>query len=214
MLNAECPLPAALTDIPDALCPFRLDQLLKIGFQRTQPIGASSFVDATPITALASWTAAIGAADGKKIVTSPICDNVVIPSSEAITEGGGDNSTPFGVQIYLGENQVTVTGQFRNLSKAQIIAMRKLSQESQASLGAAALSAYFFNQGRGIVHSTETNDPDSDPVGFPIFNFRLGSTGSEGYNQDNKTPFSFSLLPDWDERMTISQPVFNPLTQL
>jgi hypothetical protein len=215
MLTAECPKPVALTEIPSAdECAFRISQILKLNFQRVQPVGASSFKTGTPITAAASWTAAKAATDSKKIVISPICDSVEIPSSEAQTEGGGDNSTPFGVQIYLGEGQVTVTGQFRNLNKKQIKALRKLSGESAASLGAAALSVIFTTEGRVFVHSTEDDTENSDPVGFPIFNFRLGSTGAAGLNQDNKTPFSFSMLADWDERMTISKPAFDPLIQL
>lgn len=210
----ECPKPAALTDIPASECPFRIDQVLKLLFQRKQAIGESTFEVADSIKALATWTAAKNAVDSKKIVVSPILDSLVIPSSEAITEGGGDNSTPFGLQLVIGEGQVTVTGQFRNLNKEQIKAMRKLSNESLASLGAASLTVFMVNLERTFVHATEEADAESAPVGFDIFNFRLGSTGSEGFNQDNKTPFSFSLLPNWDERLSYTKPNFDPMIQI
>lgn len=208
-MDIPCPKPAALTAIPAQDCPFKFDQILRLKFQRNTP--DAPFTTTNPITTKAAWDALIAAVDSDKIVLSPIVMGVEIPQSEAQTEGGNDNSTPFGMEVYLGEGAITVTGQMRNLKPEVKAALKKLSAESDASLGVAQLRVFMVNKNKQIIH--EKGQAVGDAWGIPIYNFRVSSMGSTGLNSDNITQFSFTLQPDWDENLEMSAPTdFNPLT--
>lgn len=206
-----CPKPAAITSIPKPTCPFKIEQIVGMALQRTQAVGASTFKEPTSsITDLATWTLLLAALASTKVTVTPLFANFVIPPSEGQEEGGNDNSTFGGIPIDLGEGAVKVTGEFRNLEPAIKAALDKLRVESQASLGVSQLSAFLFNRDGEIFHSKD----GADPVGLPIYNFRVASRGSEGLKKDDKIPFSFYLPEGWDANLAVSTPEFNPLTQL
>lgn len=206
-MEVICPKPVALTAIPVSGCPVKFDQFIRMAFQRAQPKATPPFVVATTdITELASWTPLIAAADDEKIVVSPFFAGMEIPQSEEQVEGGNDNSTINGIEVYKGEGFVKVTGQMKGLSKEQYNALRKLSAESVASLGTAALTVYLFNRFGQIVSLADQ--------GIPVFNFRISSVGSAGFNAENVYNFSFSLAPEWDANVVMVKPEFDPLTEL
>lgn len=212
MITAPCPKPAALTPIPAQDCKFKFDQILRFGFQRNTD-EAPFHTDATtpnPIEAKASWDLLTAAVDDTKIILSPIAMGVEIPSSEGQYEGGNDNSTPFGLQMYLGEGGITVIGQHRNLAPAVYTALQHLSYESDASLGVANLRIWLINKNGELIH--ETGDAEGDAWGIPVYNYRIGSPGSTGFNSDNIIPFSFGLQPDWADKLKITKPSFQILS--
>lgn len=203
----NCPLPAALTTLVKPTCAFRFDQIVKILFAQRQA-GASQFADDAAFKALATWTPLLVAADATKVVTSPIFSSFVIPQSEPLTAGGNDNSTFAGIRDYFGEGSVTATGVFNNLTPAAMVALDDLTQYSlSTAVGVSNLTAYFVNKD-GVVFYTGAR------FGVPIYNFRLGSTGSDGLNSHNKNAFSFDLRDGWDRALASTKPTFDPLTAI
>lgn len=212
----ECPKPAAMTALPvAAACPFKFDQILRSGFQRTQPNATPPFNATAPITAKDSWTALMAKSDATKIVVSPVFAGLVIPPSEAIVTGGGDNTTPFGIAEYGGESPVDVAYIYTNQSPAMIAGLRKFSQESIPVLGTYALTMYWFTKDGGIIYNKPKGSAAADGHGVPVFNHRLSTIGSEGLGAGNKNNAGFSLPPYWDETIAMVFPTdWNPLTDL
>ena len=71
------------------------------------------------IEILADWNTRIAAVDGSKIIVTPLFDSLVLPVSESIVEGGGDNTTIFGLPNLQGEGNVIVDGiRLKNLNTA------------------------------------------------------------------------------------------------
>lgn len=197
-----CPKPAALDAIPDQDCPFRMDQIVRLAFGRR---AVPAFATEAAIKLLATWTPLVAAVDGTKIVLSPIFSGFVIPSSEGLFVGGGDNSTFNGVREYNGENFVTVTGNFKNITPQVYLALQKLSQYSIAgNIGGTDLGIIPFNK-NGFAFPGGLDFID-------VFNFRLGSRGSEGYNANDVVPFSFDLTADWADNLQSIKLSFDPLT--
>jgi len=203
-MKIVCPLPAALGDISASNCPFRFDQIVRFGFTRR---GAGPFASSAAMKLLATWTARQAAADDTKIVMSPFFAGMFIPPSEALTTGGNDNSTFNGIPEYNGEGFVNVTGVFKNLQPAVAKEMDMLTPESLASaIGISNLTLIMFNKdGVGFAKDLE---------GFPVYNFRKSSVGSEGFNSPNTHNFSFAMPGDWDSELVSFIPDFDPLTDL
>lgn len=214
----DCPLPAALKAITQPTCPFKFDQIVRMALQRRQPTATPPFATLVDIQTLANWTTLKAAVASTKVVVTPIFAGLVIPASEALTSGGGDNSTFAGIREYNGENFVTVTGSFKNLPPISKRDMDYLSQESLAgSTGVSNLTAYFFNRSG---YSFQVNPVDAGGVatttyfGVPIYNFRVSSPGSEGYNAPNINTFSFDLNSDWADYLSSVNLAFDPLTEI
>lgn len=207
-MDVNCPLPGELTNIPDFDCGPRFDQAVKLAFQRE----GNTFATLSAIQTLATWTPLLTADDDTKITVTPYFAGLVIPASEGQFEGGNDNTTISGVRLYKGENGVTVTGVFRNLPSDVRAALRTYSQESLSSVGATNLTVFMFT--RPGLEKIIAKKVGTTYKGIPVYNFRIASIGSEGFNSDNVINFSFDLLPDWDEDVEVISPSFNPLTAL
>jgi len=78
----KCPAGAALPDVPAIKCSESFGQVQKVAFQRLMKDDGSknSFTSEKAITALASWTPLLSAADSTKIVVSPY---IQAPTAEA-----------------------------------------------------------------------------------------------------------------------------------
>ncbi len=218
-LLCACPKAASLTAISSPTCSFKMEQVVRLSLVRySETVYFDSDAGTpNPITALASWTAAKAETDDNKHIISPLFSNLVIPSSEALEEGGNDNTTVNGIPVYLGEGVVQVTGFFRNLEPTLKDELNELVCESDASAtGTPQLGAYFVNRAGNIFHKTESALPN-DPLPVGIYNFRLGTRGTEGFAKDDIIPFSFYLDADWDDSLAVTKRTaldFNPLTQL
>jgi hypothetical protein len=208
-MEINCPLPAELEDIPDFDCGIRFDQIVKMAFQR-EGNSFPTLAGTGGITLEASWTPLLTAADDTKVVVTNYFAGLVIPASEGQFEGGNDNTTIAGIRLYKGENGVTATGTFRNLPSDVRAALRTYSQESLSSIGATNLTAYFFT--RPGLEKIVAKKVGLTYKGIPIYNFRIASIDTQGFNADNIINFTFDLLPDWDEDVELLTPAFNPLT--
>jgi hypothetical protein len=210
-LICECPL-GTLPNQIDLTCATDLDQIVRIAFQKPQ--ATPSFVTLTPITDVDTWTTLLAASDDTKVVLSPATANVVIPSSEAVYVGENSNESINGLGYYLGENNIRVTGEISSANQLVIDALADLACFSDVSLGASQLTAYFFiRRIKGVSRVVaKGSDVAGDYVGFQIFNFRVSSVGSEGYQTKSKYMFSFDMQPDEWAKMELVSTDFNPLS--
>ena len=201
----NCPLPTTLTTIPTG-CPFNFDQIIRVGFQQRQ--ATASFADETEIQTLADWTALIAASDATKIVMSPVFSGFVIPKSEVQASGGNDNSTVKGIREIYGNGSVTVSGTYKGLNPTILAALDNLTQFSiPNSVGNSTLTWYMFNKDGYLFYADGF-------FGIEIFNFIVGTAGSEGLNSKNQNDFMADFKPDWDRILKVTKPTFDPLTQL
>jgi hypothetical protein len=194
-LTQTCPLPAALTAIPESACPFRFDQISKIAFQQIQ---TSGFMTTTTVLLKATWTALLAAVDATKIVLSPPINNLILPPTEVNSEGGNDNTTIGGVRNIKGLNMVTVTGQLLNISVATKLAVQALFDFSKAPApGVTKLWAFFFTTDGRVIYRKET----LNVLGIEVYNVTVTDPGSEGLNANNVHNFSFDLLGGWADNI-------------
>jgi hypothetical protein len=215
----DCPLPTSLKSIPLPSCPFKLDQIVRIIFQRRQPLSIPPFATLADIQTLTNWNTLLNAVGNTKAVVSPLFAGLVIPQSEALTTGGNDNSTINGIPDYNGEGSVTVTGVYKNLPPVTKRAIDALVQESLAgSTGVSNLTIYFVNRyGYIYAHNplaTGTQNPSTNYFGVPAYNYRISSLGSEGLNAPNTNGFSFSMPADWADHLVSIKPSFDALGEL
>lgn len=202
-MEFTCPLPNALTTVPNAACPENLGQIQKFIFQRAiaawvfDSTGGTSFLEA------ASWTPLIVAAGNTKIVISPYLDTVVIPKSEAITIGGGDNSTLNGRQLVAAGTNPIITGEERSASAEIIAAMQKLSQGED-------LVWYAINQFNQLIgRDAYPGHPGTNIVGIPCHALFQGDAGNEGFAKDDKAQLRFGVDYGWRQNIYIKKPNFN-----
>ena len=179
---------------------------MRIAFQRKQ--ASSSFADETEAQTLSNWTTLKAASDATKVVVGPAQSNTVIPQSEFQTSGGNDNSTAKGLPEFFGNGVVTVSGVFKSLAPSVSAELDNLSQFSLPnSVGNTNLTAFLIGA-NGVIYC------NSDYRGIPIYNFGVGTAGSEGLNSKNMTPFQFVLPANWDRDLVSLVPSFDPLTQI
>ena len=204
MNGCNCPNPTALTEIPNADCPFDIKQIQKIVFQR----GGNEFVTDT-IKVLATWTALKTATDGTKVVVSPfVGGNPLITPGGAITEGGGDNSTLNGEETVTGSNPSLFTCDFKSMTPAQEEAIKKLICEKN-------LQVYCITEENKILATQEGLTALDSHKGFPISAFYLGDRDNQGFGKQDIHKMRFSLKAGWSEKIVkITATDFSPLVDL
>lgn len=210
-LVCTCPL-GTLPNQIDLTCASDLDQVVKLSFQKPQD--TAPFTSGAPIDDVDSWTALLAASGDTKIVLSPATANVVIPSSEAVYIGENSNESVNGLGYYVGENNIRVTGEIHSADQAVIDALNELSCFSDVTFGASQLTVYMFvRRIKGVSRVVaKAGASAGDYSGFQVFNFRVSSVGSEGYQTKSKYMFSFDMQPDEWKDMEIVQLGFNPLS--
>lgn len=201
----SCPLPTTLTAITTG-CQFNFDQIIRVAFQQRQT--TASFADETELQTLLDWTTLKAAADATKIVVSPVFSGFTIPASEIQASGGNDNSTVKGIREIYGNSSVTATGMFKGLNPTILATLDLLTQFSiPNSVGNTSLTMYMFNKDGYMFY-------DTGFFGIKLFNFIVGSAGSEGLNSKNMNGFSLDLPPDWDRTLKVTKPAFDPLLDI
>jgi hypothetical protein len=205
-MDCNCPEPTALTSIPVENCVVNMKQIQKLGFQRLQ---STPFFDATTVIDLAEWQTALTATDDTKIVVTPLIGgDPIIEAGDAITSGGGDNSTLNGVEENEGTNPSAFSALFKGLSAVTEKALKALMCEPR-------LTVFFFLQGGKIA---VLNTGDGTPVGktgFPLQGTPfISDRNNAGFATKDTHNISFSLAPGWSEDLEIISPDFNPLTDL
>src|SRR5574343_64346 len=170
----SCPPPATLTSIPSQACPVRMDQIVRLAFQRKQ--ATASFTE-TSILLQATWTPLLTATDATKVVLSPLIPGMVIPPSEILENGGNDNSTINGIPELRGIGFAKVTAQLQSERADIRAALRKLAAESALTPGFTNLWAYFINKDGQVIGAKNGTNVE----GFPVYNVAVGDPGTEGF---------------------------------
>lgn len=197
-MDCNCPSPTALTEIPAENCPFNMNQIQRVSFQR---LSGEPFDTEADIKLLASWQAKETATTDDKIVTTPLIGgDPIIEAGEAITTGGGDNSTLNGVEEMEGTNPSTFSANFKGISPAQEKALKTLMCENN-------IGVFFHLQG-GRTVSNDNYGP------IPIQNVFISDRANAGFGTKDTNIIRFSLLAGWSENIVMTTPSFNPLTDL
>lgn len=195
-----CPAPAALTTVLKATCKENLGQIQRFIFQRIAEGNLFATGDLGLATALASWDPLWTAIDSTKIVSSPYVENFVIPRTEAVTEGGGDNSTLDGIEMVIGANAATAIGQIAETPSKILMQLRKLMCEPD-------LMVYMVNQwGQIIGRDTLPNTPGTSVMGIPIRSLFVSDADNNGLNTRDKADFRFGLEYGWRDNLAIITP--------
>lgn len=206
-----CPQETALTTIIKKLCKENFGQLQRFIWQRAGWVFDAGAVAPKPIGVLSSWTPLFAAAGDTKVVSTPYIENFVIPRTEAISEGGGDNTTIDGIPIVLGGNAVTAIGQIAETPSAIIKQVRKLMCEPD-------LVWYSINNAGAIIAkdlNPEETDPDAKQyTGVNAQSLFVSDSDNNGLNTRDKADFSYGLGYGWRDDVVVIQPAFNAKTQL
>ena len=194
-LNCSCPPPTSLTAIPATDCDVNIGQIVRVAFQRSQ--ASAPFVDGVNgIEEKTSWDTFIAAADDTKIViTGDSVANPVLEAGDAVTLGGGDNSTAYGKTLITDVNPTTFTVEFQGLSSESAAAMKELMCEND-------LTCYFVNNSGKIVASLD----GSDHEGFRVEAMFVGDRGNTGYGSFDTHAMQFQLPTGWDNSLAIVEP--------
>lgn len=202
-MDCNCPAPTALTDIGLLTCGIDMNQIQRMAFQR---IGTTFDGTLSNILELADWQALMTAVDDTKIVVTPLIGgDPVIEAGEAITNGGGDNSTLNGVEEVEGVNPSAFSCFFKSLPSDVEKAMKALICEKN-------LRVFYFLQG-GKIACQEVTAPEYEGFllsGQPFISDR----NNAGFGTKDTVNMSFSMAEGWSNDLAILSPNFNPLTDL
>lgn len=202
----SCDCEDTLVSIPRNECAFDIGQIIRIGASRIQ--STPHFPGLAEIENEDEWQALLDADDDTKIVLTPIIENLTIPPSTAILEGGDDNSTLDGQPIALGGSSPrSETGMMSSLQAAVRVALKKI-QCVQSMDNPVIL--YFFTAKGKIISQAATSGPSYE--GMPCAGFFIGDPSIDGYNTRDKTPIGFSFAYGWADRLREITPDFNVRT--
>jgi hypothetical protein len=204
MLYCDCPLGAALPDIPAFSCPGNFGQVQKLAFQRLEKTaGTANTMAAKSIVKLTTWTSLLSAKDGTKVVVTPYIYEPTVEAGAALTYGGG-NATPGGIVEILGSESTPFTASFKKLPQTIIKAMKALMCE------AGQIGVFLIN-GNGQIACDKTGE---DFHGFPVWSLFIGDKTIGGLEAPDSNAITWNFMPNWSDNFTIVKPEFNPLTQL
>lgn len=207
MLTCNCPPLVSLPDIPCVRCAEHFGQIQKIAFQRL--IKADGTRNGFPksggddtITALASWQAALTAADDTKIVVSPYIFSPTQESGAPRTFGGGNDSLG-GVEEIIGRELSAFSASVRNCPQSVVSALKKM--QCEGTLGVYLLDQY------GNIECLIDEDGNAYPI--PIKSFFVGDKVHGGIDTPDTNVIQWSFVKDYSDNLHIFiVEDFNPLT--
>lgn len=205
-MDCNCPALSTLVEIVAENCGVDLKQIQRLGFQRAgDTFDGTLVVSPTDILDLSSWQTKISALDSTKIVLTPmISGDAVIESGEAITNGGGDNSTLNGAEEIQGTNPSAFSCVFRSLSST-------VEKQLKALICEKNLVVYLFLQGGRIAVVKVSTGVKK---GFPIQSVFVSDRNNAGYGTLDTVSMRFSLAEGWSNDLEIIKPNFNPFTDI
>lgn len=208
-LLCNCPAGAELIDIPIGECPETLGQVQKVVFQRIFSTGSTknSFVIATADPRLkASWTPLLAASDGTKVVQSPYINAPTTEAGAAKTYGGG-NETIGGIEIIVGREPTSFTG---NIIRSQQKTIKALKSYMCENVGVYLVDEY----GRIACLVDDVTTPTKNfPI--PIQGLFVGDKSLGGLEAPDMNVISWKFFPNWSDNLVILAPTnFNALTDL
>lgn len=209
-LICQCPAAAAVTTIPAVTCPENFGQIQKVAFQRLQKADGTknSFTSTAAITALASWTALMAAADGSKVVVSPYINSPADSGGDARRSGGGNDDLG-GIATVLGGNPVQFDGVLRSIPQSVI----KVMKELQCEAAAGNLGVFLFDENGKIEAIKGATAGTYYPI--PIHSLFIGSKIHGNFDAKDSNAISWMYPDNYSDDLAIVTPTdFNPLTDL
>lgn len=210
-LICQCPAAAAITTIPNVVCPENFGQIQKVAFQRLRQADGTrnSFTLTAAITALASWTALLAATNGTKIVVSPYINAPADSGGDArMTSGGNDDLG--GIPQVLGGNPVRFDGQMRGVPQSVIKTMKELQCEAQAG----NLGVFLFDE-NGKIEAIKDATTATTFYPIPIRALFIGSKIHGNFDAKDSNAISWQYPDNYSDDLAIVTPTdFNPLTDL
>lgn len=212
-MDCVCPDNNELTDIDVSTCPFDLKQIQKLAFGIRGEVlwdsasggGAGNGVPQanSQVDTLADWQARRTATDSTKLIVTPfIGGDPIIEAGEALTEGGGDNSTLGGIEEVTGTNPSKFSCHFKSLTPAQEVGMKQVQCKNA--------EVYFFTEDDKIV--CQKIEGTENHRGFPMDAYFFSDRDNQGFGTKDKHMLRFSLKKDWSENLVIVDPAdFSPL---
>ena len=210
-LICQCPAAAAITTIPAVTCPENFGQIQKVAFQRLRKADGTknSFTNAAAITALASWTALLAAADGSKIVVSPYINAPADSGGDARRTGGGNDDLG-GISQVLGGNPVQFDGSLRSIPQSVI----KVMKELQCEAAAGNLGVFLFDE-NGKIEAIQDATTQTTYYPIPIRSLFIGSKIHGNFDAKDSNAISWMYPDNYSDDLAIVTPSdFNPLTDL
>ena len=206
----KCPAGAALPDVPAIKCPESFGQVQKVAFQRLMKDDGSknSFTSEKAITALASWTPLLSAADNTKIVVSPYIQAPTAEAGAARTFGGG-NEALGGIEEIIGREPTPFTGVIRKAPQEVI----KASKEMQCENGGGDAGVFIIDE-HGAIGAIKDAVTEGTYYPIPIRSLFIGDKTLGGLEAPDSNAIQWSFLPNWSDDLAIVAPAFNPLTDL
>lgn len=201
-LVCTCPRRAAIGNVPIDNCPADFGQIQKVIFQRLKnaagdknsiPVGSG----AGGIEVLASWTALLAAADGTKVVPSPYINAPVTEPGAPRTYGGG-NETLGGVEIIIGREPTTFTGNILRNHQKTIEALKEYQCEE--------IGVYLVDEYGRI--GADSDDATTPTVHYPIpaQSFFVGDKTFGGIENPDMNGLQWKFLPNWSDKFNIVVP--------
>jgi hypothetical protein len=204
-MDCNCPESSTLLEIVAENCGVDLKQIQRVGFQRGGDVFDTAGIPVSDILTLSAWQAKKTATDDTKIVFTPIIGgDPVIQAGEAITNGGGDNSTLNGVEEIDGVNPSSFSCMFKSLSATVESQLKALICEKN-------LVVYLILQGGRIAVVKVST---AQKKGFPIQSVFVSDRNNSGFGTKDTVSMRFSLAEGWSSNLEIIKPNFNPLTDL
>lgn len=210
-LLCQCPAAAALATIPNVACPENFGQIQKVAFQRLRKADGTknSFTSAAAITALASWTALLAAADGSKIIVSPYINAPADSGGDARRTGGGNDDLG-GISQVLGGNPVQFDGSLRSVPQSVIKTMKEL--QCEAAVG--NLGVFLFDE-NGKIEAIKDTTTEGTFYPIPIRSLFIGSKIHGNFDAKDANAISWQYPDNYSDDLAILTPTdFNPLTDL
>lgn len=210
-LICQCPAAAAIATIPNVTCPENFGQIQKVAFQRLRKADGTrnSFTATAAITAKASWTALLSAADGSKVVVTPYINAPADSGGDArMTSGGNDDLG--GIPNVLGGNPVQFDGQMRSVPQSVIKAMKELQCEANAG----NLGVFLFDE-NGKIEALQDQTTETTYYPIPIRALFIGSKIHGNFDAKDSNAISWQYPDNYSDDLVIVTPTdFNPLTDL
>lgn len=216
-MDCNCPDDGILEEIADSTCSFDMKQIQRIAFANRGKVifdsatggGAGNGVPTISgqVDTLADWQVLRSAVDATKVVITPLIGgDPVIAAGEAISEGGGDNTTLNGITDILGTNPSNFTATFKSITPEQERGLKAISCKTT--------EVYFFLEG-GKIACYKYDGTDERCKGFLMQSYFFSDRNNNGFGTKDTHTMSFSLVAGWSENLIIVKPAdFNPIYDL
>lgn len=208
-MNCGCPEGAHLPDLSIATCKEDFGQIQKVIIQRQfQSAGLLNSIAEADIKAKTAMAALAAASDGTKIIISPYIQGPETEPGEARTFGGG-NQTLGGVEIVIGTNPTSFTGNIYQEKQSTIATLKKYSCEK--------IGVYLIDEhgNIGAIADDPANPTKYSPI--PIQSFFVGDKNLGGFENPDGNSISWNFLPNWSDKLVLiprSELDYDPLTDL